>query len=145
MTRRSSLKALQGAAVLIAVVTLLTGCFSSLTGDALNLLNRDRATYGLKAPKTYGQLQTKAQNWADRLASQNTLYHSTLTSGVPSCWTGLGENVGYGSSVLAVELSFMASAPHRANILNSRYDWVGIGVARNGSRYFVVQVFMDGC
>ena len=39
----------------------------------------------------------------------------------------------------------MASSGHRANVLNTTWNWVGVGMARNGSRVFTVQVFMTGC
>ncbi len=131
--------------MVVALVTLLSGCFSPPAGDALTLLNRDRTSYGLPPLRVHSQLQSKAQNWAARLARENRLYHSDLTSGVPSCWTGLGENVGYGSSVAQVQAAYMNSPAHRANILNGRFDWVGVGVAWNNGRVYTVQVFMDGC
>ena len=39
----------------------------------------------------------------------------------------------------------MASDGHRANVLKTTWNWVGVGMARNGSRVFTVQVFMTGC
>lgn len=131
-------------AAVLCVLTL-AACFSSNQQRTLSALNKDRRTYGLRSLPAQSTLQRKAQAWANRLASENRLYHSTLTSGVPSCWRGLGENVGYGSSVEAVQAAYMRSSGHRANILASKWDWVGVGVARNGSRVFTVQVFMDGC
>ena len=35
----------------------------------------------------------------------------------------------------------MLSAPHRANLLNPRYNVVGLGVVRNGDRLYIVQDF----
>lgn len=37
---------------------------------------------------------------------------------------------------------FMGSAPHRANILEPAYTSVGVGVATNGDRYWVTQIFI---
>ncbi len=138
-------KVLRGMGVAVALAILLTGCLSVPRLDAFSLLNRDRTSYGLPPLRSHGQLQSKAQAWAARLARENRLYHSNLTDGVPSCWTGLGENVGYGSSVAQVEAAYMNSPAHRANILNSRFNWVGVGVAWNNGRVYVVQEFMDGC
>lgn len=37
----------------------------------------------------------------------------------------------------------MSSAPHQSNILNSRFELVGIGVARADKTYWVTQVFIS--
>jgi uncharacterized protein YkwD len=37
----------------------------------------------------------------------------------------------------------MASPSHRPNILNSRFQLVGVGVARQGDSYWITQVFID--
>ena len=43
---------------------------------------------------------------AENLARQGTLYHSNLTDGIKVRWCSLGENVGMGPSVDAVEKAF---------------------------------------
>ena len=60
-------------------------------------------------------------------------------------WCGLAENVGYGPSIAAVEDQFMASSGHRANLLGTSWDAVGVGYARSGSRHYVVQFFVNLC
>jgi uncharacterized protein YkwD len=37
---------------------------------------------------------------------------------------------------------FMASPPHRANILGERFSNVGVGVSTDGERYWVTQIFI---
>ena len=39
----------------------------------------------------------------------------------------------------------MASAGHRANLLGTSWDAVGVGYARSGSRHYVVQFFVNLC
>ena len=39
----------------------------------------------------------------------------------------------------------MHSSGHRANILSAKYNGAGVGVARNGSRLWVVQEFIQNC
>ena len=129
----------------IGMITLLAGCLSPQQDTALQALNNDRSANGLRSLSPQGQLQAKAQAWAERLARDNRLYHSTLTDGVPGCWTGLGENVGYGGSIDMIENAYMHSPPHRANILNGNYTQAAVGVATNGDRTFTVQEFMSGC
>jgi uncharacterized protein YkwD len=61
---------------------------------------------------------------------------------MPPGWTKLGENVGRGPSIDAVYDGFLQSPAHRANLLDSAFNWVGTGtaVAADGTVY-VVQVF----
>lgn len=131
---------------MIAVtVGVLSGCLSPSQDAALSAMNGDRARNGLWSLQTQNDAQSKAQAWADKLARENSLYHSSLTAGIRTRWCSLGENVGYGSSIGSVEAAYMNSPPHRANILSSRYNGVGIGVARNGNRIWVVQEFIKTC
>jgi uncharacterized protein YkwD len=144
-TMRTHLPRLLRAALAVTLALVLTACLSSGQSAVQNELNADRRAHGRTALRSYSALNKKAQAWAERLARENRLYHSTLSSGAPSCWRALGENVGYGSSVAAVQDAYMRSDAHRANVLKTTWNWVGVGMAKNGSRVFTVQVFMTGC
>lgn len=113
--------------------------------DALALLNRDRTSRGLPALKVRADAQAKAQAWAERLARENALYHSTMTDGLASCATAIGENVASAPSVAHAETALMGDPPHRENILATRWTSVGVGVAKSAAGYVVVQVFIGGC
>ncbi len=134
---------------LVVLVATLSGCFlTSLTSaqdSGMNALNHDRTTHGFRALPGRSDAQQKAQAWAETLARGNALYHSTITNGIQSRWCALAENVGTGSTVASVEAAYMRSTHHRASILNSRYNGVGIGVVRVGSRVWVVQEFIQNC
>ncbi len=132
-------------AVLAVLVALLTGCMSPGQQETLDLVNVTRAAHGLPAVHAHGQLQDKAQAWAEQLAREGRLRHSRLRDGVSDCWRRLGENVGYGASVSSVHAAYLASPGHRANILNRDFDAIGTGVATNGHRTYTVQVFMQRC
>jgi uncharacterized protein YkwD len=55
-----------------------------------------------------------------------------------------GENLAINTSVATAETAFMNSSGHRANILNSGYTDVGVGVVRNsGGQVYVVQEFIS--
>lgn len=43
----------------------------------------------------------------------------------------------------AAHRGFMGSASHRANILGSRFTNVGVGVATDGERYWITQIFIQ--
>ncbi|MDF2479453.1 MAG: SCP-like extracellular, partial [Sphingobacterium sp.] len=58
-------------------------------------------------------------------------------------YSAVGENIAENTSVQAAETSFMNSSGHRANILNSNYTTVGIGVAYDSAgNVYVVQDFI---
>ncbi len=134
---------------LVALVAISSGCLMSSLNSAqvlgINALNHDRMTHGLPALGDRADVQQKAQTWAEKLARENALYHSTVTDGVNSRWCALAENVGTGSTVASVEAAYMRSTHHRASILNARYNGVGIGVVRVGPRVWVVQEFIQNC
>lgn len=110
-----------------------------------NELNRDRVANRRVALRTQAAAQAKAQAWANRLASEGRMYHSNLRDGINVKWCSLGENVGYGPSVPAVQDAYMGSPGHRKNILASKWTHVGVGYAKNGNRVFTVQVFYRAC
>jgi uncharacterized protein YkwD len=132
-------------ATLLCAMALLTGCLRSTQSQVLSELNADRKANGLRTLGTQADAQRKAQAWAEKLARENTLYHSTLSDGIKVKWCSLGENVGYGPSAAAIEDAYMASPGHRANILNTKWNGVGVGYATNGNRVFTVQVFIKTC
>jgi uncharacterized protein YkwD len=61
---------------------------------------------------------------------------------------GFGENIGYthgeNEEAVANNLmgSWMDSPEHRANILGDQFSHIGVGVTRNGSRYYATQKFI---
>lgn len=133
------------AAAAVAVILLVASCASPQQDQALQALNRDRNYNGLRSLAWSPMLQRKAQGWADHLASVGSLSHSNLTDGIGGCWRSIGENVGYGPSVEAVESAYMNSPGHRANILNNGYGFAATGVAWRGGTVYTVQEFLTAC
>ncbi|MBX3312801.1 MAG: CAP domain-containing protein [Actinobacteria bacterium] len=108
-------------------------------------MNRDRRGAGLWNLPSHYDATKKAQAWAEKLARDGRLSHSNLPDGINSRWCALGENVGYGSSVAAIEDAYMRSSGHRANILSRRWNAVGTGFAKKDGRVYTVQVFIQTC
>jgi hypothetical protein len=81
---------------------LLTGCLRSTQSQVLSELNADRSAHRIRTLGTQADAQRKAQAWAEKLARENKLYHSTLSAGIGVKWCSLGENVGY-AGVPAIE------------------------------------------
>ncbi|MGN6695659.1 MAG: CAP domain-containing protein [Aquihabitans sp.] len=132
-------------ATVLCAMALLTGCLRSTQSQVLSELNADRSANKLRTLATQADAQRKAQAWAEKLAKENTLYHSNLPDGIKVKWCSLGENVGYGPNVPAIEDAYMNSPGHRANILSTKWNGVGVGYATNGKRVFTVQVFIKTC
>jgi len=130
---------------ILASVFLLCGCLGQRQQSVLNALNADRRAYRLAPLNTQRDAQNKAQAWAEKLARENKLYHSDLQDDIRVKWCRLGENVGYGPSVHDIEQAYMDSGGHRANILSSKWNGVGVGYATNGKRIFTVQFFIKTC
>src|SRR5205085_2414935 len=63
--------------------------------------------------------------------------------GIP--YTTAGENIAWSTnpSMAGINTMFMNSPEHRANILKAGYHRVGIGVASNGAKVMVVEVFSN--
>ena len=136
---------LAAVAVVVASLSLLSACLSPSQSVVLTELNADRTANNIGRLPTQADAQRKAQAWAEKLARENALYHSNLPDGIKTRWCSLGENVGYGPSVSAIEDAYMKSPGHRANILNTKWNGVGVGYAKNGNKTFTVQVFIKTC
>ncbi|MCU1455610.1 MAG: hypothetical protein JWN46_3756 [Acidimicrobiales bacterium] len=131
-----------------AAALALTGCnylWTPNQATALDRLTKDRAANRLSTLPIQSDAQNKAQAWAEKLSRDGVLSHSYLPDGIGVRWCSIGENVGYGPTITAIEVAYMASPHHRANILDSKWNGVGVGVARAGSRVYTVQVFLKTC
>ncbi len=118
---------------------------------AISLMNQDRSSNGLSALKVNSQLTRLAENYAQDMINRNFFSHYNPEGQSPFdrmnqagiSYTTAGENLAKNTSVASAEQAFMNSSGHRANILNSSYTEIGIGVVRSpdGSVY-VVQEFI---
>lgn len=114
------------------------------------LANQARTAAGAQPLQLDEGLTQAARTHAAAMASQQQLSHQL--PGEPSleqrlaATSGLhldraGENVSYSTSVEQAQDSLMHSPPHRANLLNSEFNYAGFGVARRGAVLYVVQDF----
>lgn len=117
---------------------------SSYVNQVLQLVNKERAARGLK-PLT---LDAKASAAAQVRAAECARSFSHTRPDGRSCFTALkeggvsyrraGENIAYGQRTPnSVMTDWMNSSGHRANILNSNYNSIGIGyTVINGTPYW---------
>ena len=125
---------------------VLAGCISEDQVTVQQQINNLRTSVRVRTLIDYDMADTKAQAWAQKLANDGSLSHSSLASGYTSgTWCHLGENVGMGPNLASVQAAFVNSPPHYANMVNGVYDHVGTGVVKKGSTYFVVQEYVDLC
>lgn len=88
-----------------------------------------------------------AQDWAQRMADTNNLEHSGNSTLWPRCgttgWKFLGENVGSGPDSNSIFDALVNSPGHNANMLDTKYNKVGIGAAQGNGKLWVVQIFAN--
>lgn len=121
---------------------------SAYAQEVLKLVNEKRSANGL-SPLSF---DTKVQKAADTRAEEikKSFSHtrpdgksfSTALSAVGAVFSGAGENIAIGQKTPEEVVSaWMNSSGHRANILNSKYKYIGIGCVKSGSGYAWTQLF----
>jgi hypothetical protein len=134
------------AAVLAFSLFPVTSASADGPSDEANFvsqINSLRATKGLPALAVDAGLTTKARAWAQTMADQNRIWHSSLADGITADWQRLGENVGMGGTVDALHIAFVNSPKHYDNLVDPAFRLVGIGVVRNAAGLiFVAEEFM---
>lgn len=104
--------------------------------EVFNLINQQRASNGLSALKIDSEVQNVARIKAKDMVQNNYFSHNSPTYGTPFqmlnnfkiSYKSAGENIAGNSSNQAAVTAWMNSQGHRANILNSSYNYTGIGV-----------------
>ncbi|HEX2058504.1 MAG TPA: CAP domain-containing protein [Actinomycetota bacterium] len=103
-------------------------------------VNRVRAAHGQRRLNWDKQLGYVARRHANTMANQGGVWHDQNLGRRVTRWRVLGQNTGAGGRCKRLFRSFMASAPHRANILG-RWRFIGVGTERKGRRLYVQQIF----
>lgn len=126
---------------------------SAEANEVIRLVNVERSKNGLAPLKANAELSKVATTKAQDMIDKNYFSHTSPTYGSPFDmmkkfginYTAAGENIAYGQKTPAdVMNSWMNSPGHRANILNSNFTEIGVGVAndKNGTPYWV-QMFIN--
>ena len=121
---------------------------SAYAQEVLNLVNKERSANGL-SPLSF---DTKVQKAADTRAEEikKSFSHtrpdgkafSTALTEAGASFNGAGENIAIGQKTPEEVVSaWMNSSGHRANILNSKYRYIGIGCVKSGSGYAWTHLF----
>ncbi|MBX4191651.1 MAG: CAP domain-containing protein [Candidatus Doudnabacteria bacterium] len=118
--------------------------------EILDLVNLDRAQYGLPSLTLNPTLNLAALAKAEDMLSNNYFAHTSPAGTTPWHWlkafgynyTYAGENLAEGYQAAdELQKSWMASDTHRANILSPYYSDVGLAVVTYNNTNLVVQMF----
>ena len=126
-----------------------TASLSSDEQEVFNLINQQRANNGLSALKVDNEVQRVARIKAQDMVTNNYFSHTSPTYGSPFdmlksfkiSYKTAGENIAGNSSNSSAVTAWMNSPGHKANILNSSFNYTGIGVV-TGSKYGKIYVQM---
>ena len=143
-------------------VILLLGAFTATSGwvqqrassigrGLFDSANRERHQQGLPELKWDDALAGAARKHAEQMAEHGMLSHQlpgeaslaarVAQAGVHHSW--LSENVAEGTSADDIHAQFMKSPNHRANILDSDMDAVGIGAVEFDGKWYAVEEFIQ--
>lgn len=127
---------------------------NSLTADekeVFDLINAKRTAAGLSALKIDAELQNVARAKAEDMVKNNYFSHTSPTYGSPFdmmksfgvSYKTAGENIAGNSSNTGAVNAWMNSEGHKANILNSSFNYTGVAVVKS-SKYgkIFVQMFI---
>lgn len=150
---------LLGPVVAAEPVPARAGSSTSTTSIELNpydrrmvaLVNAARTDAGRPALRLIASATVTARNWSERMADRGVLSHdpalvTSMTRHGCTTWRWLGENVGTTpAGPVGLFAAYMASAAHRANILDRDFSQVGVAtVTRLGRRWNTLR-FAAGC
>ncbi|MEI3360399.1 MAG: CAP domain-containing protein [Clostridia bacterium] len=119
--------------------------------EVFDLINKQRTNNGLAALKNDSEVQRVARIKAQDMVNNNYFSHTSPTYGSPFdmlksfkiSYKTAGENIAGNSSNSSAVTAWMNSSGHKANILNSNFNYTGIGVVSSpkyGKMY--VQLFI---
>ncbi|HVP52449.1 MAG TPA: CAP domain-containing protein [Terriglobales bacterium] len=117
--------------------------------ELFRMINRDRAQAGRPELEWNEWLAQAARKHAEEMAHRGQLSHQF--PGEPGVrdriaatalrFDASGENVAVGLATAEINDDWMHSPGHRANILDSRYNAIGVAVVRSGDQLYAVTDF----
>jgi len=120
-------------------------CPSNYAAGVVSLVNQTRSGNGLSGLQNNSQLQNAAQGHTEWMAQAQNLTPGTVDEMVARIRAAgfmgspVGENIAYGQvDPSDVMNSWLNSPPHRANILDSRFNYIGVGciIDRSGTYWW---------
>jgi uncharacterized protein YkwD len=129
-------------AVALAAASLLLGPMAdpaaavtttTYESDVIKYANVERAKRDLAKVSPSACLDGFAERWARNMASKQRMYHQNLGPILTTCrLSEVGENIAFGyPSGKSVTAAWMASPPHKANLLNRPHRLIGVGAVKD--------------
>ena len=117
--------------------------------QVVKLVNQERAKKGLKELKLLPKLSSASEIRVKETARvwdhnrPNGSSFSTVFNDVGLKWSSIAENIAYGQwDPTSVMNSWMNSDSHRKSILNSDYQYIGVGVYESNGVIYWEQLFL---
>jgi uncharacterized protein YkwD len=112
-------------------------------------INQARRAQGMPPLRWNDALAAAARHHAEVMAERGTAQHGfegelSLSARVKQAgarFSWLSENVTQGPTPEFIHTQFMKSPPHRANILDTDMDSIGVGVVEHDGQLFAVEDF----
>jgi uncharacterized protein YkwD len=135
--------------VLLTTVGIAQKRSGSPERELFDATNRERRAHGLPPLEWNDALAVAARRHASEMASKDTLSHQfpgepSLPSRVKQAgahFVWLSENVALGPNASIIHAEFVKSPPHRANILDTDMNVMGIGIVERNGELFAVEDF----
>lgn len=144
MRTRTALR-LSTVALACSLLTAVAAPAQAVTADERSVawrINYEHYKRRIHSLAVWETLSQTARAHSCEMARRQSLYHNPNLARSVRGWRVLGENVAVGWNLYEIHKAWMASAPHRANILDWDYDAVGVGICRDaGGSYWVTTVF----
>lgn len=128
----------------------------SMETRLIELHNAARAAHGLPALREHPTMTVESRKWSQHMSNTGVLEHQSAANGYTSyayttCavadpqWRGCAENVGVGAAADGIHAAFMASPGHKANVLSSTANRIGVGYWKGtDGRLWVTVRFLAG-
>lgn len=125
--------------------------FSVMQTEMLNYINAERAKANLAPLVLDKELSAGAYIKSKDMAINNYFSHNSPTYGSPFkmmkdrgiSYRMAAENIAKNTSVKGAHNAFMNSSGHRANILNSGFGKLGLGIYQEGKYLYITQWFTN--
>jgi uncharacterized protein YkwD len=135
--------------VLFAAAGVAQNKAASPERELFDATNRERSAHGLPALQWNDALAVAARKHANEMAHKDALSHQfpgepSLPSRVKQAgahFVWLSENVALGPNTSLIHAEFVKSPPHRANILDTDMNVMGIGIVERNGQLFAVEDF----
>ena len=134
---------------LLSVVGVAQNKVAGPERELFDATNCERRAHGLSALRWNDALAVAARKHANEMARKDTLSHQfpgepSLPSRVKQAgahFVWLSENVALGPNPSMIHAEFVKSPRHRANILDTDMNVMGIGIVEHNGQLFAVEDF----